>query len=174
MSAQIITAPPQTPADFLPADLRAWLPEGTLVYLALEAVQSISSPARGAREGQLGQSRLSQPILMTLLTYCYAIGLYGSKDIEVHTQMDRTVRYLCARNYPDWNLLRTYRRRNKDALRVCLEHLFAAAWQLRQSQAALPGGVAVVPPVEPSNRFAAEARERLARAVQADSIAMDE
>ena len=35
-------------------------------------------------------------MMLTLLTYCYATGVYGSTDIELNMQHDRMIRYLCA------------------------------------------------------------------------------
>src|SRR5262245_46550195 len=115
-------------------DLRAFVPENRLVCLALEAVQAHQSEAipGSDRDGR----RHSGAMLLTLLTYCYAVGIYGSQDIEVRAKNDRTVRYLCANNVPDWNSIRAFRRRNRLLVQGCLASLLslARAWEKSNPQ----------------------------------------
>lgn len=70
-------------------------------------------------------------MLLTLLTYCYAARIYGSRDIEWAAVSDQTVRYICARTFPDWNTLRRFRRRNRAVLEQTLAYVFKQAWAFR-------------------------------------------
>jgi hypothetical protein len=70
-------------------------------------------------------------MLLTLLTYCYSARIYGSRDIEWAMQNNRTVRYICARNYPDWQTLRRFRRHHRALLHACLVYVAKQVWALK-------------------------------------------
>lgn len=59
-------------------------------------------------------------VLLALLTYCYARGIYGSLDIERIMRKDTVFRALCREEYPDARMLRCFRRENRAALQDCL------------------------------------------------------
>ena len=59
-------------------------------------------------------------VLLALLTYCYARGIYGSLDIERIMRKDKLFRALCREEYPDARILRCFRRENRAALQDCL------------------------------------------------------
>jgi hypothetical protein len=70
-------------------------------------------------------------MMMTLLTYCYGASLYGSRDIEWAIRHDRTVRYICARTFPDWHAIRRFRRRHRELIRECLTYVIKQVWALK-------------------------------------------
>ena len=91
-----------------------------------------------------------------LLTFCYAVGIYPSEEITFATQHNPALRYLCANHAPKWETLREFRRRNKKPLQSSLTALFCRL-NPRQSSHSM-------------HRLAAE---RLSRAIQSDSHALD-
>jgi transposase len=95
----------------------------------LDAVQMID-PGRFAPEDRVRPMYRPQ-MLLTLLTYCYAARIYGSRDVEWATRYDKTVRYICARTFPDWNTLRRFRRRNRAILQETLTNVFKQAWAVK-------------------------------------------
>ena len=128
-----------TAVDPLPPDLRDWLSRNTLVRLALDAVQNLSWPTPAPTAHPAGG--FSQRMMATLLTYCYATGTFGSQDIEAACELDPTVRYICAREYPDWRNIRRFRRDHADLLRQSLTYVLlqAWAWRVDQAEAEYPG-----------------------------------
>src|SRR5439155_8426144 len=82
----------------LPADLRQHVGERALIELALDAVQTVGERLPRPLDAP---GRHSPQILLTLLTYCYAAGIYGSEDIEYDCRHDAATRYLCANTSPD-------------------------------------------------------------------------
>ena len=44
---------------------------------------------------------------------------------------DRTVRYICARTYPDWQRLRRFRRQHRELLLQCLVYVLKQGWALK-------------------------------------------
>jgi len=53
-------------------------------------------------------------MLLTLLTYCYARGVYSAEAIAAAAQEDAVVRYICAHDYPTAGEIRDFRRNRKD------------------------------------------------------------
>lgn len=113
----------------LSSDLSRCVGERGLLKLALDAVLSLD-------EERLQEARKRSPdfspyMMLTLLTYCYSSSLYGSRDIETAIASDRTVRYICARTYPDWQRLRRFRRRHRELLHQCLVYVLKQVWALK-------------------------------------------
>jgi transposase len=112
----------------LSADLSERLGERAVLKLVLDAVQTLD---RRTLEAEAGRTPGFRPqMLLTLLAYCYATRRYGSRDIEWAMTHDRMVRYICAHVYPDWCLLRRFRRRNRERLVECLTLVFQQAWAM--------------------------------------------
>jgi hypothetical protein len=126
MMTMLMDAEQWTPG--LPADLRQDLGEGALLELALEAVQTV-----GARLSRpLGSDeRYGPPMLLTLLTYCYASGVYGSEDIAYDCRNDAAVRYLCANTAPDQETIRNFRRANREWIEESLAWVYRNACDLK-------------------------------------------
>jgi len=87
---------------------------------------------RGKKD-QLAEVRKHIPgtrpeMLITLLTYCYSVGMYDSRDIEWASRTDRTIRYICAGVRPEWRTLRRFRRNHRDIIRASLIHVMKQTW----------------------------------------------
>jgi transposase len=114
---------------YLPADLTPFLGERGLLKLVLDAVQ-IVDPARFVVE-ERSHPVFRPQMMLTLLTYCYSAKIYGSPDIEWALRHDKTVRYICARTYPDWQTFRRFRRQHRDLLQQTLAYVFKQTWALK-------------------------------------------
>lgn len=183
---QVATHTEQSPVEqAIPADLRAWMSEDQLVRLALEAVQAVSWEDRGEIGRATPWSRRSEPVMLTLMTYAYAIGLCGSRDIEFNCSRDRQLSYLCTGNSPGWNAIRQFRRRHRMALLQSLVHLLASALELTPDPRTSHPEIESRPICARSlctckgewslhAALATEAEMRLQRAILADSMDMDE
>jgi transposase len=58
--------------------------------------------------------------LLALLTYCYALEIYGSGQVENLLSRDLNYRQLCQDQFPDARVIRRFRRENREAIRLCL------------------------------------------------------
>lgn len=112
----------------LGSDLSRYLGPKPLLKLVLDAVQSVDEqiPPRCRKQGEFRPQ-----MMLTLLTYSYASTVYGSKDIEGEIELDRTVRYICARTFPDWQAIRRFRRKYRDLIHQCLVYVLKQTWALR-------------------------------------------
>src|SRR5687767_7622607 len=114
-----------------------------------EAVLEVSEEAMV----QSAKSRM----LVTLLTYCYARGIYSASMIESATHQDPVVRYICARYYPSAAEIRDFRRYKKDMVIKVLANALEKFSSPRGRQfTAL-----------------AESERRVANAIQWDSFELD-
>jgi hypothetical protein len=163
----LIDAEQRTPG--LPADLRQHVGERALVELALDAAQTVGD--RFPRPFEAA-GRHSAQMLLTLLTYCYAAGVYGSEDIEYDCRHDATTRYLCANGLPDQDSIRSFRRANRPRIEDCLARVYRNACDLRPAEAGSEPGVAAFQ-AERRPDIAHFVRRKLELAIMIDT-AMDE
>ena len=126
MTTMLIDAEQRTPA--MPAHLRQQLGERALIDLALAAVQTVGEGLPGPLAAA---GRHSPQMLLTLLTYCYAAGVYGSEDIEYDCRNDAATRYLCANASPDQDTIRNFRRANRRWIEACLACVYGRAYGVR-------------------------------------------
>ena len=134
--------------------------DGQLIKQVLEAVDRVESfiPVSSRPDFKPVQ-------ILTLLTYCYARGIYSSEEIEVRLPEDNAIAYICAGQKPDWHLLRRFRRQHIFLLTETLAQLFKLV--------APVNGVCGDDIVSGQTRYQKQARLCLQDAIQADSIAMD-
>ncbi len=134
--------------------------DGHLIKLVLEAVDSVDAFAPVSNRPDV-----NSPQIVTLLTYCYARGIYSSEEIEMRLPNDKAIAYICTGVKPDWHLLRRFRRQHAALLIEALTQLIKLVTPLD----ALVGDESMARWAQ----FHDEARRLLRLAVQADSIAMD-
>jgi hypothetical protein len=165
----------------LPDNWALQIGKKTLVRLILEAAEGIEIGGTGAGSAAGAGDAFRPTMMLTLLTYCYAAGVYGSGDIELEIRRDRMTRYLCAKSYPDIDAIRSFRRRHRAKIKQCLAALLCRVWELRSSgDAPRPSDDLYVSyslrrwtDVIPAPNFDREAEARITRAVLADSMALD-
>ena len=66
-------------------------------------------------------------VLLTLLTYGYATGVYGAEDIAEQCYADATFRRLCEQHPPSASSIIAFRRENRGLLRWCLTQVLRRA-----------------------------------------------
>jgi len=88
-----------------------------LVLAAVRQIDPRLIPVPAAGAGIACQPR----VLLGLLTYCYASGVFSSQEIEARVRKDPILILLCGHELPDWHLIRRFRRYNRDLIQHCLE-----------------------------------------------------
>lgn len=95
----------------LPPSLQDWLPEGHLARFVVEIVEQLN--LRSLKESYTGSG--SQPynpeMLVALLFYGYATGVFSSRKLERNTYDSVAFRYVAANSHPDHDTIATFRRR---------------------------------------------------------------
>lgn len=153
-----------------PNDLRVWLSERDLLLEVYDVVERVSWPI-----GPAVIHETPVPVLRTLLTYAYAIGLFVSRDVECSIRTDATLRYICSGHFPTSQAIRQFRRLHSSSIRNALEELLARLFHRHGADAgsyALSSIGRITGLIDPS-LARLEASLRLQLALKADSAEMD-
>jgi len=102
----------------LPPDLREWLPEDHLAWFVIEAIEELElGPFYAAyRSDGHGRAAHEPKMMLTLLTYAYAVGERSSRAIERRCREDVAFRVICANQVPDHATIARFRVRHEEAL----------------------------------------------------------
>jgi transposase len=125
MPARFVTVDRETPM-LLPPDLRDWVPQDHLVHFVIEAVEQLDVSTARVNERGSGSEQYPPGMMLALLVYSYATGVFASRRIEQATFENVAVRLLCADTHPDHDTICTFRREN----RVLLAGSFAQVLEL--------------------------------------------
>ena len=102
-----------------PPSLHDWLPEGHLARFLVDVVAALDLGAIYAsyeeKDGR-GQSAYAPEMMVRVLLYGYATGVYSSRKIEARTYEDVAFRYLSADAHPDHDTFAEFRKRHLEAL----------------------------------------------------------
>ena len=115
MAARFVTIDYDTPL-ILPPDLREWVPAGHLAHFILDAVEEMDLRQVQVNERGTGSEQYPPRMLLALLLYCYATGVFGSRRIEQATWDSVPVRMICGDTHPDHDTICTFRRENRGLL----------------------------------------------------------
>jgi transposase len=102
-----------------PPSLHDWLPDGHLARFVVDVVSALDLDAIYAsyreKDGR-GQPAYAPEMMVRLLLYGYATGVYSSRKIETRTYEDVAFRYLAGDRHPDHATLAEFRKRHLTAL----------------------------------------------------------
>jgi transposase len=95
----------------LPCALQEWLPQGHLAYFISDTIDSLNLSAFHARYA--GGGSRNQPfhpaMMVKVLVYAYATGVFSSRKIASKLQEDIAFRVLAADNFPAHRTIRDFR-----------------------------------------------------------------
>lgn len=100
----------------LPIDLREWVEEDDLIHFILSAVERLPLSTFAVNHKGCGDAQYPPHLMLALLIYCYAQGIFSSRRIERATYRDVAVRYLLANEHPDHDTICAFRRQNLEAI----------------------------------------------------------
>jgi transposase len=115
----------------LPPDLRDWVAEDDLVHFVIQAVERLPLSTFAVNHKGCGDAQYPPHLMLALLIYCYANGLFGSRRIERATYRDVAVRYLTADTHPDHDTICAFRRNNLEAIARAFVEVLELAQELK-------------------------------------------
>jgi transposase len=115
MPARFVNIDHDTPL-LLPPDLRDWVPADHLVHFIMDAVEELDLSGARVNERGTGDAQYPPRLLLGLLIYSYATGVFSSRQIERGTYEQVAVRLLCADTHPDHDTICTFRREQRQLL----------------------------------------------------------
>ena len=123
----------QTPL-LLPPDLREWVAEDDLVHFVISAVERLPLSTFAVNHKGCGDEQYPPRLLLALLIYGYANGVFSSRRLERATYRDVAVRYLMANTHPDHDTICAFRRRNLAAIAAAFVDVLELARELKLLQ----------------------------------------
>jgi transposase len=118
-------------AFLLPPDLRDWIPEDDLAHFVIEAVDRVEMSAFKVNHRGTGSAQYHPRMMLALLIYCYANGIFSSRRIERATYRDIGVRFVAANVHPDHDTIATFRRENFAAVSESFLRVLLLAKELK-------------------------------------------
>ena len=95
----------------LPPSVQDWLPEGHLARFVVEIVEQLDLRSLKASYAGRGSQPYNPQMLIALLFYGYATGVFSSRKLERSTYDSVAFRYIAANSHPDHDTIATFRKR---------------------------------------------------------------
>jgi transposase len=133
MAERFVEVDRSTPM-LLPADLRDWVPEDDLVHFVIEAVKTLPSGEFVVNERGTGYAQYPPSMMLALLIYCYANGIFSSRRIERASYRDLGVRFLTGDTHPDHDTICSFRRQNEKLIAKFFVRVLELARELKLLQ----------------------------------------
>lgn len=120
----------------LPPSVDEWLPENHLARFVVEVVDQLDLSKLTVRYGGRGSAAYHPSVLLALLVYGYATGVFSSRRLERATYDSVAFRFIAANTHPDHDTLANFRQQ----FLVTLEDLFVQVLVLAQGMKMLKLG----------------------------------
>lgn len=114
----------------LPLDLNEWVAEDDLAHFIVEAVERVDMHAFSVSRTGSGKAQYHPRMMLGLLVYCYASGIFSSRKIEQATYRNVSVRFIAANTHPDHDTIAKFRRDNAVAFQAAFAQILLLAKEL--------------------------------------------
>jgi transposase len=94
-----------------PPSVQDWLPEGHLARFVVDIVEQCNLERLKASYAGRGSEAYSPEMLVALLFYGYATGVFSSRQLERSTYDSVAFRYIAANSHPDHDTIAVFRKR---------------------------------------------------------------
>jgi transposase len=129
MSGRFVSVDRDTPY-LLPPSVQEWLPENHLARFVVEIVERLDlGELTGAYIGR-GSEAFHPAMMVALLFYGYATGVFSSRKLERETYDSVAVRYVAANRHPDHDTIANFRKRFLKELSALFVQILSVAQQL--------------------------------------------
>src|SRR6266853_1051193 len=98
-------------AYLLPPSVDEWLPERHLARFIVEVIDRLDLSAMSRSYRGTGSASYHPALLLGLLVYGYATGVFSSRKLERATYDSVAFRFIAANDHPDHDTIATFRRR---------------------------------------------------------------
>src|SRR3977135_3341444 len=95
----------------LPPSIDEWLPEKHLARFVVEVIDGLDLRAMSGSYRGAGSASYHPALLLGLLVYGYAMGVFSSRKLERATYDSVAFRFIAANDHPDHDTIATFRRR---------------------------------------------------------------
>jgi transposase len=103
----------------LPPSLQEWLPENHLARFVADIVAKLDLSSLRAKYAGRGYEAYQPEMMVALLFYGYATGVFSSRKLERATYDSVAFRYIAANQHPEHDTIATFRRRFLPEVQSC-------------------------------------------------------
>jgi transposase len=114
----------------LPPDLNDWVADDDLAHFIVEAVERVDMRAFSVSRTGSGKAQYHPRMMLGLLVYCYANGIFSSRKIEQASYRNVSVRFIAANTHPDHDTIAKFRRDNRQAFQAAFAQILLLAKEL--------------------------------------------
>jgi transposase len=115
----------------LPPNLRDWVPADHLAHFILDAVEALDLRQAKVNQRGTGDEQYPPSMMLALLIYSYATGIFSSRRIQQSSFDSVPVRLITADTHPDHDTICTFRRENKALLGESFVKVLQLAQELK-------------------------------------------
>ena len=114
----------------LPPSLQDWLPQGHLARFVVEIVDRFDLSELERAYGGRGKAPYHPALMVALLFYGYATGVFSSRKLEQATYDSVAMRYITADTHPDHDTIAHFRKRFVESLEGLFVQILAVAQEM--------------------------------------------
>ncbi len=114
----------------LPPDLKDWVADDDLAHFIVEAAERVDMRAFHVSRTGSGKAQYHPRMMLAPLIYCYASGIFSSRQIERATHRNVSVRFIAANSHPDHDTIAKFRRDNATAIEAAFSQVLLLAGEL--------------------------------------------
>ena len=115
----------------LPPSVEDWLPKDHLARFVVDIVDQLDLSALTRQYRGAGSAAYHPTVMLSLLIYGYATGVYSSRRIEAATHESIAFRYIAANEQPDHDSLCTFRKRFLNEIEPLFVEVLCIARQMK-------------------------------------------
>jgi transposase len=115
----------------LPPSVEDWLPKDHLARFVVDIVDQLDLSALARQYRGTGSAAYHPTVMLGLLVYGYATGVYSSRRIEAATHDSIAFRYIAANEQPDHDSLCTFRKRFLEQIEALFVQVLVIARQMK-------------------------------------------
>ena len=114
----------------LPPSVQDWLPEGHLARFVVDIISQLNLRSITDQYGGRGSKAYHPRMLLSLLFYGYATGVFSSRKIELATYDSVAFRFIAANKHPDHDTIAAFRKRFLDELKPLFVQILIIAKEM--------------------------------------------
>jgi len=129
MSGRFVSVDRNT-AYLLPPSVQEWLPEDHLARFVVEIVERLDLGKLPTAYGGRGSDAFPPSMMVALVFYGYATGVFSSRKLERETYDSVAMRYVAANRHPDHDTIANFRKRFLEELSTLFVQILNVACQM--------------------------------------------
>lgn len=114
----------------MPPSIQEWVGKDDMARFVVEAVEAVEEGACRYNWKGSGDAQYPPRMMLGLLVYCYAHGIFSSRRIETATHRDIAVRFICGDTHPDHDTIAAFRRDNRKLFEKCFAEVLQLAREM--------------------------------------------